>query len=280
MSGTFLADWLALREPADAAARCPAVMASAAAHLEGMEAPRICDLACGTGATLRGLAPILPRRQHWRLVDHDPALLARARRLLAAWADRSAEDGPALAIEKAGRRISVTFRQADLARDPRAWEADTDMVTASALFDLTSECWMEGLARRLVADRMPLLALLTYDGRAALTPPDAADERVIAAVNRHQRRDKGFGPAAGPDAAAVLARCLTGHGWQVDRGESDWRLGEPDTPLMMRTIEGWCAAAAEDGAPAALLEHWMAERRRGLRALSVGHVDLFARPAS
>jgi SAM-dependent methyltransferase len=279
MTGTFPADWLALREPADAAARCGSIMALAAAYLEGCEAPRICDLACGTGATLRGLAPLLPQRQHWLLVDHDPALLARARQVLAAWADRSAEDGPALTIEAAGKHITVTFRQADLARDPKAWTAGTDMVTASALFDLTSERWMDGLVRRLVADRVPLLALLSYDGRTALTPPHATDGPIISAVNRHQRRDKGFGPAAGPEAAAYLGALMAGHGWRVDQGESDWRLATPDAALMTRTIEGWCAAAAEDGVAPALVAGWMADRRHKLTALRVGHTDLFARPA-
>jgi SAM-dependent methyltransferase len=280
MSGTFSGDWLTLREPADAAARCGAIMALAAQHLAGHAAPRICDLACGTGATLRGLAPLLPRRQHWLLVDHDPALLARARHLLAAWGERSTEDGPKLVIDKGDKRITVAFRLADLAGDPAPWPPQTDLVTASALFDLTSERWMEALAKRLVVDGVPLLALLSYNGRAILDPPHAEDGTIISAVNRHQMRDKGFGPAAGPGATAVLARCLARRGWRVDQGESNWRLEAHHGALMMQTIEGWLPAAAEEGVAAALLEGWMAGRQRNLTALRIGHTDLFARPAS
>ena len=36
----------------------------------------VVDLGCGTGSNLRALAPPCPRRQSWRLVDRDPALLA------------------------------------------------------------------------------------------------------------------------------------------------------------------------------------------------------------
>ena len=72
MSG-FSADWLALREPLDHASRNAAVAAACAAHFAGAETLAVLDLGCGTGSNLRALAPILPERQDWRLVDHDPA---------------------------------------------------------------------------------------------------------------------------------------------------------------------------------------------------------------
>ncbi|MDN5934161.1 MAG: class I SAM-dependent methyltransferase, partial [Pseudonocardia sp.] len=64
-------DWLALREPADAAAR--------STDLLGDLAPAVIhDLGCGTGSMLRWLAPRLPTPQHWVLHDRDTALLDRA----------------------------------------------------------------------------------------------------------------------------------------------------------------------------------------------------------
>ena len=74
----FSADWLALREPHDARARNPAVLNAVVASLKGYPSIRIVDLACGTGSTLRVLAPQFPTGQHWRLVDNDLSLLARA----------------------------------------------------------------------------------------------------------------------------------------------------------------------------------------------------------
>ena len=88
----FSADWLALREPYDARARNPAVLDALAAALADRGSVAIVDLACGTGATLRAIASRLPRRQRWRLVDHDLALLARASSAPAA-GDRC-RDGP------------------------------------------------------------------------------------------------------------------------------------------------------------------------------------------
>ena len=77
MSG-FSAEWLALREPYDLRRATPTVLDAVAAAFRRPASIAIVDLACGTGSTLRALAPRLPARQDWRLVDNDLSLLARA----------------------------------------------------------------------------------------------------------------------------------------------------------------------------------------------------------
>ncbi len=76
----FSADWLALRDPADRAAR-DQTLARRAAEAAG-PAPVIVDLGCGTGASWRALAPLLPDGARWRFVDNDPGCwsIAGARR--------------------------------------------------------------------------------------------------------------------------------------------------------------------------------------------------------
>ena len=67
MSG-FSAEWLALREPYDQAARSRSVLdAVRAALCPACRGVRVTDLGCGTGSTLRAVAPLLPAHQHWRL---------------------------------------------------------------------------------------------------------------------------------------------------------------------------------------------------------------------
>ena len=93
---SFSPDWLALREPADHAARNGEVLAAVREHFAQVSPLRIVDLGCGTGSNLRGLAPHLPREQHWHLVDYDPLLLAAARQRLVDWADMAVQEGEGL----------------------------------------------------------------------------------------------------------------------------------------------------------------------------------------
>ena len=77
MSG-FSAEWLALREPADHAARSRDLLRAVAARFAAKAHVSIVDLGAGAGSNLRAIAPALAaERQSWTLVDHDPALLLR-----------------------------------------------------------------------------------------------------------------------------------------------------------------------------------------------------------
>src|SRR5258708_28310219 len=85
-----LSTWLALREPADTAARSATrdMLAGLTAGIlrGGDEGPlRIVDLAAGTGSNLRYLATRLPVPQEWLLVDHNPVLLAEVASRLTSW---------------------------------------------------------------------------------------------------------------------------------------------------------------------------------------------------
>src|SRR5688572_24775794 len=94
-------DWLALREPADAAARAPVLVEALRKHLPpgGME---IHDLGCGTGSMARWLAARLEGPQHWVLYDRDDALLA----LASADPPSGAADGAAVGVETRRRDIT------------------------------------------------------------------------------------------------------------------------------------------------------------------------------
>ncbi len=269
MSG-FSADWLALREPVDAAARNPELTARLRDWRRGRGPLTVLDLASGTGANLRFLAPLLGGGQHWRLVDHDPALLARGEEQCGAWA---AEQKMNLALD---------WQRADLVGD---WERldfrGARLVTASALLDLVSVEWLERLAQRCRDARAAVFVVLSYDGSIVWEPALAGDERVRKQVNRHQRTDKGFGPALGPDAASTLAVRLRNLGYEVMLRPSPWRLEPQQRAMQTALLEGWVGAAraiapeAEDD-----WADWLTQRRRwierGTSRLRVGHGDLFA----
>jgi SAM-dependent methyltransferase len=273
----FLADWLDLREPADARARNRDVANAVSARFALRDELRVLDLGAGTGANLRASSHLLPTRQSWALVDRDPALLAAARAKLGAWADRSEADGDALRLEKDGRHIAVAFTLADLANDSdRLIGEGPQLVTASAFFDLASEGYIRALAKSVVAANAAFYATLTFNGQQKWTPHRPADNQMTAAFQRHQMRDKGFGPAAGPLAAALLVDHFRINGYVALEGDSPWRLDRNDRMLIEEVVRGQAVAASEEkGADEKSVVAWVSVPRTGA---IVGHTDVFAAP--
>jgi SAM-dependent methyltransferase len=272
----FSPDWLALREPADHAALNARVRAALAARFANHETVRVVDLGCGAGSNLRGTFLALPRVQHWTLVDHDPALLSEARARIAKWADVVVADGVVLHVMKKRRSLHVSFRAADLSRGADAVLAEgTDLVTAAALFDLCSADWIRRFAATLAARRLPLHAVLTYDGNDRFEPPHPLDPSLLAAFHQHMGRDKGFGLAAGPDAARELVAALEASGFAVSSGDSPWVL-EGNSPLAVALATGFAAAVKETGrVEADAVDTWLALRVAG-GTWETGHTDVFA----
>jgi SAM-dependent methyltransferase len=277
----FDPDWLALREPYDHAARDPELPARFAASLG--DAPTIVDLGCGTGSNLRYLAPRLGREQSWICVDHDQLLLRAAIDRIRAWAAASGWSlAPApggIGVAAPDFSIRVRLCAHDLARGPPPDLPAGAGVSASALLDLTSAAWLDAFAGR--CRQRPLLLALSFDGRLNFTPADEDDEEVRRRFLRHQRTDKGFGPALGPDAAHFLADRLRKLAHEVQLAPSDWRLGGADRPLLTAKLEGLLSATREIEDDA-LLDGWAARRRAQAKAgelgLIVGHLDLLALP--
>ena len=294
MSG-FSVDWLGLREAFDHQARLEATEAFALPVLaqqwrEANADAGLCvvDLACGTGSNLRALAPRLGPGQRWRLVDHDPALLAAVPAALARWAEakgyacRGSGDG-AIGIDGPGFSAEVTLDALDLAHDlHRLALADTHLVTASALLDLASAAWLEALVRHVCDAQAAMLFALSVDGRVAWTPADPSDAAIDRLFAAHQRRDKGFGAALGAQAPAVASRLMGDAGYGVQQVPSDWVI-EGEDAMLAAMIDGMAQAAREQAAAddRPLVDAWQARRhamRRSTR-LVVGHVDLCAAPA-
>jgi SAM-dependent methyltransferase len=276
MSG-FSPEWLALREPVDHRSRDAALAMLLAARMAQVPEPRIVDLGCGTGSNLRATAPLLGPRQGWTLVDYDARLLTAARDRLEAWADRVTESRVGVILHKAGREITVRFRQADLVRDLDAALGEApDLVTASALFDLCSTTFIERFVAAVASRKAVFFTVLTYDGVQTWMPAHPADSAMRDAFVAHQRTDKGFGTAAGPDAPACLAAGFARAGYHVQEADTPWRLGAGDAGLIGELAAGFAGAVAETGTvEAEALASWRAVQRNGA---VVGHKDTLALP--
>ena len=104
-------------------------------------------------------------------------------------------------------------------------------------------------------------------------------------MNKHQRRNKGFGPALGPTAALRAIERFEGLGYSIVQGRSDWVFEPDDGAIQNEILAGWAAAARElDKLPVERIFAWLTRRRElvadGHAHMRVGHVDFFARPAA
>jgi SAM-dependent methyltransferase len=287
----FSAEWLGQREPFDAAARTAAAgPLQLQAWLDTLRpsagAPwRVIDLACGTGANLRWLAPRLGGPQEWLVVDHDAALLRCWPERLGVVADPDAMQTP-LSFSGRGFQATIVRQQVDLAKglETLPWHA-AHLVTASALLDLVSAAWLQRLVTAAVAARVAMLFTLSVDGRHEWMPGDPLDSTVSRLFGEHQLRDKGFGPALGADAVPSLQRVLRGSGYRLFSAPSDWRIGGQDGPqaatLQRALVDGMASAASEqDPLSSAEIETWRQRRHEWTASGSVrvGHLDLIALP--
>lgn len=268
MSG-FSIDWLDLRENADRRARDSSLRETALDWLAAAPAkePLVVDLGAGTGSTLRALDVSDKLPLAWRLVDHDQALLKEAQR-------------------RHGNAQQIETRRADLSRLGQLPLDGARLVTASALFDLVSGEFIEGLARLLQSQcrhhPVGLYSALNYDGSTRWTPAHPLDGPVLEAFNQDQRTDKGFGPALGPDSGTALHRAFTQAGFEVESASSPWVLDGADQSMVSALIDGIAGAVAgHPGLEAQALKGWVQFRYENTASGSctVGHTDLLALPA-
>jgi hypothetical protein len=266
------ARWLALREPADSAARAAGLVDELRPRLPATGRIVIHDLGCGTGAMGHWLAPLLPGSQHWVLHDRDAALLQVA-----------AESPPGSAAD--GSAVTLETRRSDITGLSRGELGEAALITASALLDMLTAQELGALADLCTAAGCPALLTLSVAGRVELTPSEQLDGRVAAAFNDHQRRTTERGALLGPDAPAVAIEEFGRRGAEVRMRPSPWRLGGSDAELIAVWLEGWLWAACEQQtALSAEADGYkrrrLAEGSEGRLLVTVEHTDLLVLPAA
>jgi hypothetical protein len=254
-------EWLALREPADAAARATDLVD----HLHHLTAGRpqlvIHDLGCGTGSMGRWLAPRLPGSQHWILHDRDADLLAHAK------------------AEMTGAHLSVETRQSDITRLTRDDLGDAALITASALLDMLTAEEVERVVAGCATVGCPTLLTISVVGRVEFTLPDLLDAEIAEAFNAHQRRTTGGRHLLGPDAVDATVDAFQRRGATVLTRPSPWRLGADQPGLIVEWFDGWLTAACEQrpdlAGPAMAYAAWRrADAVAGRLGVVVDHCDL------
>lgn len=263
-------EWLALREPADAAARSTELAETVARTAPAGSRTIVHDLACGTGSMARWLAPRLAGPQHWVLYDWDPDLLHQA---AAAMPDAAAD----------GAEITFETRSRDITRLAPTDLTGASVITASALLDMLTADEVRRVVATCAGAACPALLTLSVVGHVELAPADPLDHQVAAAFNDHQRRTVGGRRLLGPDAAGFAAKEFTRLGAEVTARPSPWRLGPGEAKLAADWFAGWLDAACEQQPELGAATTTYGIRRRaeaaaGRLGVTVGHVDLLVRP--
>lgn len=272
-----------MREPFDHAARNRALAMRFVGTLPVK--PWLIDLGAGTGSLFRYLAPIIGGAQSWTFIDADPALLDEAFNVTASWADalgyRISSNNSTLTIHSPDGDWGLDGELHDLSAMPGELPLrDVDAVVCSALLDLVSGGWIERLAAAL---RVPFYAALSVDGRDGWLPFHPLDAVMRVGFHRDQGRDKGFGRALGPGAAAAAVRTFSAVGFHVASAPSDWVVPRTALTMLDALISGAeSAAGAALPAKRRILADWREARHAqamDLRlAVRIGHRDILALP--
>lgn len=263
----FSVAWLDLREAADNAARDVSVATQVLGWLGQAADPIspdriVVDLGAGTGSTLRALSKLGASNIVWRLVDMDGKLLDEA-------------------LRRHGKHYLIEDYQADLTIIEELPLTGAHIISASALFDLASASFIDALVERIDARKTAIYAALNYDGTTQWIPAHPLDEKVLAAFNRDQQRDKGFGPALGPACTDYLKRALESRGYSITVKASPWKLGATDHALLTELIKGIATAVSEGYELTAYeLNEWKNFRMDKITegTCTIGHWDLLALP--
>lgn len=235
-----LSDFLDAKFPLDDRSLNPAVREMFLAALLGRDGADILDLGCGGGGTLRRLLDASPATSFdLTAVDHDPALLEKAREYGCEALDRAGlvvtdRDG-VIEAGRSARRVTLRLVAADVNDfEPAPPDLGFDLVTAHALMDLLP---VAPMTRRILGWLRPgglFYATLNYDGCTRLFPayPEPAVEAAILAVyDASMERYREGLPCGGAHSGRRLHAAMLEAGYAVlAYGSSDWNL----TPVLGR----------------------------------------------
>lgn len=245
MTDEFAISWLDARESADVRARDVGIVELIGQFRNGLESINVVDLGAGTGALFRYLAPKLGGQQTWRFIDNSDVLRQQIPSRLTAWVAEtklSIKIGKNLwCVGNDSEKYCVFYEQKDFGKgfDEFRVKPQPHLITASALLDLVSGSWIEELTAFCLRMGASFYGCLTYDGKIEWSPSHPGDTKLLQLLNQDQKRDKGLGPALGPDSLPFVTQSLASRGFSIELASTPWVLGPDDVELQYALLSQW-----------------------------------------
>ena len=191
------------------------------------------------------------------------------------------------AIYRHSGEYSIESFLVDLSETQKLPLESVSLMTASALLDLVSENFIRDLCQ-LIKEKnkcrpVGFYSALNYDGCIKWTPFHSLDAAILMNFNADQKRDKGFGPALGPDATDFLKTQFHSTKFQCLSAKSPWLLGYADHLLTESLINGISSVAIQtDGLTNSDIQDWKTFRIKNVRTGNcyLGHTDILVLPNS
>lgn len=268
----------------------PRLLRAVGQHFASAAGPlRVLELGAGVGTMVERLLALgLPRGSHYRMVDRQPALLARA-------AERLRQPAAAAGLELTLSAQPIEEVLADPAAEP------VDLLVAHALLDLVDLDRVIPLLARQPARLLWLTA--TFDGVTTWLPPieAALDARIEQAYHLSMdRRHQGGVESGGAHSGRRLLAGLAAKGLLLDAGSADWVVWPRGgayphdegyfLDCLLHFVESSLRDPAGGGCPHdpglsdAEIAGWLAARRAQRAAatlvLCARHLDVLAAPAT
>lgn len=282
--------WLSYRAACDAAARHKGVERKFLEFFNHKSVLELVDVGAGTGANFRYYFDLIQQNQRWTFLEKDPFLLAQASDTIAQYAHqhgyRFEQPHAHLIRVSAGKKQAhIQLTQGSLEELDRLVNlADTDIVTANAVFDLIAYEQFDALVGRLKRQYVCLLSTLNYY-EISFLPFSEADARFVRWYHMYLKRPQPSGIAMGADCCEEMLDLLHQHEMIIIQEASQWHISRNNTAMHHFLLhfmgQGIQTLNLADCERKAFFE-WMQEKKQLCRErkleIYVDHNDIFAYP--
>ncbi len=275
--------WLDERYQYDVDARNKSVEQFCLEHFSNLTKIQIVDVGSGTGSNFINLSGKLKQNQHWTFLEQDESLILHSlERIKKEFNQRGftiTQKNDELHLQNISQEITIQTVNGSLLDINRLIDLNnTDLITASAIFDLFSIEQFKFFSDQVHREKVSVLSTLNYTSMR-FEPSLDSDKQFIDLYNAHMKRKQSFGVGMGSDCYDVMNSYYDANEIAIVNGNSIWCLEENAKSLHAFLLTFMEESIAELSNCPSGLKRWVHEKReasaRGALKIVVEHGDTF-----